>query len=67
MAITDSDHQVRVQIETAAQGCISGTLSEWPHLKSALRKLGYDLPDCSSADTVKHLCQKILSDRGIKY
>lgn len=65
MAIEDSNDQSRVQIEQAAKGCISGTLSEWPHLKSALRKCGYDLHDSSSAKTVSLLCRKILADEEI--
>jgi hypothetical protein len=37
------DH-LRLQLEQAAKGCVSGTLAEWPHLDSALRHSGITLP-----------------------
>ncbi len=60
MPVNDSKSQGRVQIEMAAKGCISGTLSEWPHLKSVLRKAGYDLPGHTSAFTLTKLCKELL-------
>lgn len=60
MPVEDSESHSRIQIEMAANGCISGTLSEWPHLKHALRKLGYKLRDNESAESVCALCKTII-------
>lgn len=49
-----------LQIEVASKGCISGTLAEWPHLKQALRKLGYSLPDFTLAGELRDICKEIL-------
>jgi len=64
MLVIDDKSQARVQIEMAAKGCISGTLSEWPLLKSVLKELGYDLPDHTASITLSRLCRKLLSDYG---
>ena len=33
-----------LQLDQAARGCISGTLSEWPFLRLALARCGVNLP-----------------------
>jgi hypothetical protein len=58
--IHDSESHSRIQIEMAALGAISGTLAEWPHLKHALRQLGYHLPDHTHAIELRELCREIL-------
>lgn len=50
----------RLQIEMAASGCISGTLSEWPHLNAALTRLGFDLPLDTRAIELTRICKSIL-------
>ena len=54
---------VWMQIETAANGCISGTLKEWPLLQKALRELDVVLNDSSSALLVKITCKELLRIR----
>lgn len=61
--IFDSECHELLQIEQAAHGMVSGTLAEWPHLKSALRKRGIDLPNHTSADELKGIC-KAYFERG---
>lgn len=54
-----SEH-LRMQVKIAAQGCISGTLGEWPHLRHALKLLGHDMPkDTICNPTVRELCKKL--------
>ena len=60
--IGDSTDQANLQIQQAADGMISGRLSEWPHLKSALRKRGIFLPDNAAAPEIKRVCRKLVSD-----
>lgn len=57
MSLNEHD---RLQIEMAAQGCVSGTLAEWPHLMGALRRVGFDLPAKTEAWRLRNLCQQIL-------
>lgn len=54
--IEDSESQELIQIDHAARGMVSGTLAEWPHLKSALRRRGISLPDSASAMELKRIC-----------
>jgi hypothetical protein len=55
-------HQ-RVQIEMAAMGAVSGTIIEWPHLRRALRALGYELPDDASALEMREMCREVLKEK----
>jgi len=57
MTIEDSKSQEMLQIEMAANGCVSGTLAEWPHLKSALRKRGIRMLDNAPAEDIKAVCR----------
>lgn len=61
MPITDSESHEMMQIEMAAQGYVSGTLTEWPHLKHALRKRGIKMLDTATADEMRKVCQRYLS------
>lgn len=61
MPINDSESQEMMQIEMAANGCVSGTLSEWPHLKHALRKRGIDMPCTATAQEMRDVCKFYLS------
>lgn len=54
-----------IQIGLAAMGCISGTLAEWPHLKTALRAKGYNLPDTMPAIELVNLCRDIKANGGL--
>ena len=54
----------RLQIETAAQGCVSGTLGEWPLLAEAMARRGYALPSNTTGAIVSEYCQRILDNRG---
>lgn len=49
-----------LQIEMAAAGCVSGTLSEWPHLNNALKRVGIELPSNTEAWGLRNLCQQLL-------
>lgn len=53
------DH-LRLQIEQAAKGCISGSLDEWPHLDKALKTLGYDLPSWTHYIILRQICIRIM-------
>ena len=64
MPIEDSESHEMMQIEMAAQGCVSGTLAEWPHLKHALRKRGVKMLDTANAEDMRRVCQWYLSVRG---
>ena len=66
MPCHDSHSQSRIQIEQAAAGCISGTLSEWPHLKHALRERGYRLSNAEPAASLAELCRTICRTEGWK-
>jgi len=59
--IDDSESQEMMQIEMAAKGCVSGTLSEWPHLKRALRKRGIDMLSTATAQEMRDVCKFYLS------
>ena len=41
--IAMSEHDA-LQLDQAARGCVSGTLSEWPFLQLALARCGVNLP-----------------------
>lgn len=51
-----------LQVEMAAKGCVSGTLSEWPMLSRALKELGHDLPPSTPAATLRALCSARMSE-----
>ena len=55
--IENSESHEMIQIEMAARGCISGTLTEWPHLKSALRKRGIRMLDTATAEEMRKVCR----------
>jgi hypothetical protein len=61
--IKDSESHEMIQIEQAAAGCVSGTLAEWPHLKSALRRRGIKLSDSTTADKVREVCKQYLTEQ----
>ncbi len=46
----------KLAIEMAAHGAVSGTLSEWPVLLSALRKMGCYVTRATRADHARELC-----------
>lgn len=48
----------------AANGMVSGKLSEWPVLLAELRRLGYDLDPSTSAVDVKILCRRIIAENN---
>jgi hypothetical protein len=50
----------KLQIEMAAKGCISGRLTEWPHLYRALESLGYPVTVDVLALEAKEWCCEIL-------
>lgn len=58
--IVDSKSHEYVQIDAAARGCVSGTLTEWPHLKHALRNAGKHLPDNTPASELRRICAELL-------
>jgi hypothetical protein len=64
VTIQDSQHQRQIQIEMAAIGCVSGTLAEWPHLLSALRKYGKRVNKSTSALRAKELSRQICESEG---
>lgn len=49
-----------LHLEMAAKGCISGTLSEWPELKEALRRHGVTLDGGIAAIDVANACRHLL-------
>jgi hypothetical protein len=52
------DSHELMQIEMASRGCISGTLAQWPHLLSALRKAGKPATKHTlAADARKMACE----------
>jgi len=55
-----NDHY-QLQIKMAAKGCVSGTLSEWPHLAAALKSAGFDLPLTTEARHLIDLCREIVA------
>ena len=57
------EHEM-LQIEMAAMGCVSGTLAEWPHLRSALRKRGISMLNTATADEMRAVCKWYLSVRN---
>jgi hypothetical protein len=67
MPITDSESHEMMQIEMAAQGCVSGTLAEWPHLKHALRKRGVRMLDTATGDEMRKVCKWYLDVQRSNY
>ena len=51
------------QIAPAANGCISGTLAEWPYLAEALTAQGIRLPTNTLASALQAICRLILAER----
>lgn len=51
--------QHRIEIDMAARGMVSGTLAEWPLLKSALKAAGMDYPDSTTAAQLKQVCRDL--------
>lgn len=62
--IEDSDHHMRLQIEMAAKGCVSGRGAEWPHLLHALRHYGQKARKEDFADTLKVMSQRVCFLQG---
>ena len=54
-----TEHQ-RLQVKMAANGCISGTLDEWPNLFVTMKNLGADVKGSTTAYEAKLLCQQLL-------
>jgi len=67
MTIEDPFESRKLQIECAAIGCVSGTLSEWPHLLSALRHFGKKADGTMFALTAKVLAQEVCEEQGWTY
>jgi hypothetical protein len=53
------------QIAPAANGCVSGTLAEWPYLAEALTAQGIKLPTNTFSTTLQAICRLILSQSKI--
>lgn len=49
----------RIEIDMAARGMVSGTLAEWPLLKTALKAAGADHPDSTTAAQLKQICRDL--------
>ena len=64
MTITDSEHQMRLQIEQAAIGCVSGTGAEWPHLVHALRHYGKQVYSVTFAKTLREFSKEVCWEQG---
>lgn len=62
--IQDSDHHMRLQVEMAAKGCVSGQGREWPHLLHALRHYGQKPRKEDYADTLKVMAQRVCFLQG---
>ena len=54
------------QIAPAANGCISGTLAEWPYLAEALSAQGIRLPTNTLASALQAICRLVLAERKTK-
>ncbi len=52
----------QLQIMQAAHGMISGTLAEWPALKSALNNLGVIVLDDTPARELQRICASLLGE-----
>ena len=55
---------MRIQIEQAAAGCVSGTGREWPHLLHALRHYGQQVRKEMYADDLKLAAQRVCCLNG---
>lgn len=62
--IEDSEGHMRVQIEQAAAGCISGTGAEWPHLLHALRHYGERAHKDMAAITLRTAARRVCAKQG---
>lgn len=59
MNLATLDDHDWVQIQQAVSGCISGTLSEWPHLQGVFSKLGMVLPDATPYRELQWVCRSL--------
>ena len=50
----------RSALLAAAQGCVSGTLAEWPRLDAALRRAGYPLLPDTRAGVLQRVARHAL-------
>lgn len=55
-----TEESMKLQIEQAAYGCISGTLEEWPALKEALSRYQIQLPPQTSAWALSQICRLLM-------
>ena len=62
--IEDSQSHMRIQIEMAAAGCISGSGAEWPHLLHALRHYGERASKEMMATTLRTAARRVCSAQG---
>ena len=60
----DSESHMRLQIEMAAKGCVSGTGAEWPHLLHALRHYGQPASKEMYADKLRLAAQRVCCLQG---
>jgi hypothetical protein len=60
-----SDHDF-IQIDSAARGCVSGTLVEWPHLRAALDREGRRLPTDTPATELQAVCREIMGMEALR-
>ena len=50
-----------LQVDSAARGCVSGTLGEWPALQAVFSKLGLVCYPNLHSSVVKDMCRLIMS------
>ena len=59
------DEMYALQIGMACFAGVSGTLSEWPMLRAALKDRGIDLPPETLGHVVREACWKLYNAGGI--
>ena len=65
--IEDSESHMRLQIEMAAAGCVSGSGAEWPHLLHALRHYGERAHKDMMGTTLRTAARRVCTRMGWEY